>query len=295
MPSSAPITLVEDRLYALPNPYRLDGRVTSHPPDARGWTCMNCFLLVEGSSALLLETGFTVHEESLLGQLAALLGPETELSIFPLSPGEFRSGCNVRPIMDRFNVVKLYGVHENARYWADFRPELVPPGAEVGAGKLGTVPVEIVRSTGGSIAVDGAGRRTVDAFAPGLRLLPTHWVYDPATKALFTSDLFTHVWRPTEQGPWTVSHTDDGPGSDDLIDYLVRTRFWWLPGARTEALVRELTTIVDQYEIEVLAPSYGCVFLGRDVVARQVELLLEALANFGKQRSVYQGPVHARP
>ena len=36
-----------------------------------------------------------------------------------------------------------------------------------------------------------------------LRLLSTHWIHDPATGALFTSDTFSHTWRDSPE-PATV-------------------------------------------------------------------------------------------
>ena len=38
-------TLAEGKLYALQNPYKLDGRVSSYPGSARGWSVANCYLL----------------------------------------------------------------------------------------------------------------------------------------------------------------------------------------------------------------------------------------------------------
>jgi hypothetical protein len=42
-----------------------------------------------------------------------------------------------------------------------------------------------------------------------IRLIATRWLYDYATKTLFSSDLFTHLWRDTAAGPWIVTDADN--------------------------------------------------------------------------------------
>ncbi len=281
------IDLAAGKLFALPNPYALDGRVTSHPDDARGFAPQQVYVLLEGSSALVIETGYTVQEQTVLAQLDQVLGPSTTVSLFPLSMGEFRSVCNTRPIVERFNVRTLFGPFQDGSSWVDFRPELVPPGEDVGGGKMADLDVEVVSGSGGVLIDLGeAGTRRVLALNAPLRLLPTNWIYDAATRALFTSDTFTHVWRPTSEGPWVVTEGDDTTTLDELIDYLLRTRFWWLSGANAEPLRQGMAEVFDSYDIEIVAPSFGCVLQGREVVARHHELLQEALRVLAERPSI---------
>ena len=93
------VTLADDRLYALPNPYQLDGRVSTHPPEARGFAPMNSYLVVEDDRALLLDTGWSVHQDTLLAQLDSLLDPSMTLSIWPIRIQEFTSVCNTRAVV----------------------------------------------------------------------------------------------------------------------------------------------------------------------------------------------------
>ncbi len=280
------IDLAGGKLFALPNPYALDGRVTSHPDDARGFAPQQIYVLVEGDSALVIETGYTVQEATVLAQLDAVISPSTKVSLFPLSMGEFRSVCNTRPIVERFDVRTLYGPFQDGSTWVDFRPELVPPGEEVGGGKMAALDVQVVSGSGGVIDVDEAGVRRVLALNAPVRLLPTNWVYDPATRTLFTSDAFTHVWRSTDEGPWIVTAEDDTTTLDELIDFLLRTRFWWLAGANSDPLRQGLTEIFETYDIEIIAPSFGCLLQGRDVVTRHYELLEEALRVLAERPSI---------
>jgi hypothetical protein len=281
------IDLAGGKLFALPNPYALDGRVTSHPDDARGFAPQQIYVLLEGTSALVIETGYTVQEQTVLAQLDQVLTPSTRASLFPLSMGEFRSVCNTRPIVERFDVRTLYGPFQDGSAWVDFRPELVPPGEGVGGGKMANLDVQIVSGSGNTvIGVDEAGTRQVQALNAPLRLLPTNWVYDPATRALFTSDAFTHVWRPTAEGPWVVTEDDDTTTLDELVDYLLRTRFWWLAGANAEPLCQGMAEVFETHDVEIVAPSFGCVLQGRAVVDRHHELMQDALRVLADRPSI---------
>ncbi|MCZ6455400.1 MAG: hypothetical protein O6909_14270, partial [Alphaproteobacteria bacterium] len=62
MSGSSITTLAEGKLYALQNAYELDGRISSYPNSARGFSASNCYLLKQEDGALLLDTGYTAHE-----------------------------------------------------------------------------------------------------------------------------------------------------------------------------------------------------------------------------------------
>ena len=47
-----------DKLFALQNPMLLDGRVSSYPGSARGYSVTNCYLLRQPDAAWLIDTGF---------------------------------------------------------------------------------------------------------------------------------------------------------------------------------------------------------------------------------------------
>ena len=50
--------LSRDNLFVLQNPMKLDGRVSSYPGSARGWSVANCYLLKQPDAAMLIDTGF---------------------------------------------------------------------------------------------------------------------------------------------------------------------------------------------------------------------------------------------
>jgi hypothetical protein len=265
------LDLCDGRLMGLPSPYRLDGRVSTHPDHARGFAPMNTYVLVERDAALVLEAGLSVHEASLLRRLATVLGGRSDLALFPLSLAEFRSVCNARAIIDRFGIGTLYGLRSDAASWIDFREDATPAA--------GALRVRTVAAAGGEQVV--LGDRRVQTLRAVLHLPSTLWLYDDATRTLFTSDAFTHVRRASEDGPWIVDAEHDTTTLEDVHDHLARGRFWWLRGAQVAPLRRALASVFERFDVEVVAPSFGCVLRGRGVVRRHHGLLQQALHRLG--------------
>jgi len=271
------VTLVEDRLYYLPNVYELDGRVTTHPVNLRGFASTNSYLLVEKEHALLIDTGFSVHERTLIERVRKLLEPGMRLSVLVIRIGEYYGICNVRPLVEAFDVDVVYGknAYGNPALAEDFRPEYSPWGTPPGEGWIGDVRGHVIA---GNEVIEVSQGRELHAFGAPLRLLPTHWIYDASTKTLFTSDAFTHTWRADPSGPWVVAEVDDSPTFEEARAYMIGNRFWWLPGAQTEPIADRIEEIFREREIERIAPGYGCVLEGKDVVDHHRLLVLEILS-----------------
>jgi hypothetical protein len=120
-----------------------------------------------------------------------------------------------------------------------------------------------------------------------IRLIATRWLYDRTTRTLFSSDMFTHVWREAENGPWIVTEADNDPTSArDIRSFLLNTRYWWLEGAPTDSIRRGIGEVFDKYDIETIAPGYGCILRGRNVVARHYQMLDEVLKACDKSVAV---------
>ena len=88
-----------------------------------------------------------------------------------------------------------------------------------------------------------------------------------------------------ETGPWMVTEADnDATSPHDLRSFMLNTRYWWLEGAPTDSIRRGIGNVFDTYEVETIAPGYGCILRGRNVVARHYRMLDEILK--GLDRSV---------
>jgi hypothetical protein len=262
--------LATGKLHALQNPFVLDGRVSSYPASTRGFSVANSYLLTEPDAAMLIDTGFGKDEPTIRAQIESLIAPGLPLSLFPLRLNEFMSINNVETFAGHFNVETCYTSNIDAALWFDF-------GANAdGRDVLASMKVTAV--TRSDVINLGAGGRAIDVMNAPIRLIATRWLYDRATRTLFSSDLFTHTWRDAATGPWVITDADNDPTSQsDVRSFMLNTRYWWLEGAPTDAIRRGIDKVFDTFDVETIAPGYGCILSGRNVVARHYRMLDEFL------------------
>src|SRR5712692_5701387 len=270
--------LAEGKLYALQHPYALDGRVSSYPASARGFSVANSYLLTQSDAAMLIDTGFGKDEPTIRAQIESLISPGLPLSLFPLRLNEFMSINNVETFAGHFNVETCYTSNVDAALWFDF-------GAKAaGRDILGSMKVTAV--TRADVIRLGKKDRAIDVMQAPIRLIATRWLYDRATRTLFSSDMFSHVWRACAGGPWIVTDDDDTTSARELRSFLLNTRYWWLEGAPTGSIRRGIADVFDKYDVETIAPGYGCILHGRKVVARHVQMLDEILKGLDQSVAV---------
>ena len=266
--------LAEGKLYALQHPYALDGRVSSYPASARGFSVANSYLLTQCDAAMLIDTGFGKDEPVIRAQIESLIAPGLPLSLFPLRLNEFMSINNVETFAGHFNVEQCYTSNTDAALWFDF-------GAKAnGRSILDSMPITAV--TRSDTIQLGKKGRPIDVMQAPIRLIATRWLYDQ----LFSSDMFTHVWRAHADGPWIVTDDDDTISAREIRSFLLNTRYWWLEGAPTDSIRRGIENVFDKYDVETIAPGYGCVLRGRKVVAHHYKMLDEILKGLDKSVAV---------
>jgi hypothetical protein len=270
--------LAEGRLYALQQPYALDGRVSSYPASARGFSVANSYLLTQCDAAMLIDTGFGKDQSVIRAQIESLIAPRLPLSLFPLRLNEFMSINNVETFAGHFNVEQCYTSNPDAALWFDF-------GAEVD-GRSTLESMKVTAVTRADTIQLGKHGRTIDVMQAPIRLIATRWLYDRVTRTLFSSDMFTHVWRACADGPWIVTDDDDTTSARELRSFLLNTRYWWLEGAPTDSIRRGIGNVFDKYDVETIAPGYGCVLRGRKVVAHHYRMLDEILKSLDKSVAV---------
>ena len=213
MSYSQTVEMAEGRAYVFHNAFPLDGRISAYPQSARGHSVSNCYLLKEQDRALLLDTGYAVHETRILEQLASVLDPETPLSLLPLRLNEFMSVGNAMAIARRFNVVECLAGVPKINEWLEF--ESIEPGRS-SAPTLHTTLLSALHP------ID-LGGRCVEVMSAPIRLISTRWIYDPATRTLFTSDMFSHLWAEAADGPW-MREADDVTTPAFVRSFLLNTR-----------------------------------------------------------------------
>src|SRR2546428_2995280 len=270
--------LADGKLYALQHPYALDVRVSAYPGSARGYSVANSYLLTQSDAAMLIDTGFGKDEPVIRAQIESLIAPGLPLSLFPLRLNEFMSINNVESFAGHFNVETCYTSNIDAALWFDFGTKA--DGRDI----LKSMNVTAV-SRADTIQVGNAGR-TIDVMQAPIRLIATRWLYDRTTRTLFSSDMFTHVWRARADGPWIVTDDDDTTSARELRSFLLNTRYWWLEGAPTGSIRRGIANVFDKHDVETIAPGYGCILRGHNVVARHYQMLDEILKRLDQRVAV---------
>src|SRR5262244_759011 len=270
--------LGDGQLYALQNPFVLDGRVSSYAASARGFSVANSYLLTEPDAAMLIDTGFGKDEPVIRAQIESLIAPGLPLSLFPLRLNEFMSINNVEAFAGHFNVETCYTSNVDAALWFDF-------GAKA-EGRDILESMKVTAVTRADTIKLGKKDRAIDVMQAPIRLIATRWLYDGATRTLFSSDMFTHVRRATAAGPWIVTEADDSTTLRDIRSFMLNTRYWWLEGAPTDSIRRGIGDVFDKYDIETVAPGYGCILRGRKVVERHYRMLDEFLKSCDKSVAV---------
>src|SRR5579871_2544697 len=236
-------SLADGRLYALQNPFALDGRLSSYSASARGHSVANSYLLTQPDAAMLIDTGFGKDEPVIRAQIESLIAPGLPLSMFPLRLNEFMSINNVESFAGHFNVETCYTSNVDAALWFDF-------GAKA-EGRDILKSMKVTAVTRADTIQLGKGERAIDVMQAPIRLIATRWLYDRATRTLFSSDMFTHVWRDAATGPWIVTETDnDSTSLADVRSFMLNTRYWWLEGAPTDSIRRGIGNVFDKYDIE---------------------------------------------
>ena len=264
------------KAYALHNVFALDGRISAYPLSARGFAPSNCYLLCEEDGAILLDTGYNGHKHSLFEQIGSIITPDTPLSIYPLRLNEFMSVGNAAALAREFNVVECFARRPDMDYWLDFDVEESGPRSEEDQ----IFPTTVLGNEL-ECRVGGNKERVIHGINAPIRLITTMWIYDEATRTLFSSDMFSHVWGDKPEGPWAVEK-DSVTTSAFVRSFLLNTRYWWLEGVETGPMRKGIADVFESYDIENIAPGYGAILLGRESVERQFSVLDEVLRDLDR-------------
>jgi len=259
--------LVEGRVYALHNTFELNGQISAYPQSARGFAPANCYLLIDDNAAMLLDTGYAAHEAAVLSQLDSLLDRSMPLSLVPLRLNEFMSVSNVMAIAKRFNVVECYSNVPDIEDWVEFETLR-------GEERNPILKTTLLERGDRTTVMLGPNRKIHIINAP-IRLISTRWSYDEASKILFSSDMFSHVWSHIEDNPWQIGDNEDDNVTDIpfVRSFLLNTRYWWIEGANMAPVRQAVNEVFRDFDIRTIAPGYGAIFRGRRHVERQFDTL----------------------
>ena len=266
------LELVKDKLFLLQNIVKLDGRLIAFPPNQAGFAPLNCYILKEDTGALMIDTGYLYHEQYILNQLSKIISKKTPLSILPSRVNEFMSVGNVKSISQKFNVIEYYLAQPDAPDWFDFTDrERDSSLRKIPTHVIGKhIKFEIGLKTG----------RFVEIMPAPLRLINTAWVYDKISKTLFTSDMFTYGLSGKPDDRWILKKENQVCDNQFIKSFMLNTRYWWLEGAKTNLLRKNIQRVFEKYDIATIAPGYGKLFQGKELVEKQFIKLDTILSEF---------------
>ena len=266
------LELVKDKLFLLQNIVKLDGRLIAFPPNQSGFAPINCYILKEDNGAFMIDTGYLYHEQSILSQLSEIISKKIPLSILPSRVNEFMSVGNAKSISQKFNVKGYYLAQPDAPDWFDFTEKERDFS-------LRKIPTHVI---GKHIEFELGSKtnRIVEIMPAPLRLINTAWVYDKMSKTLFTSDMFTYGLSDKPDDKWILEKDDRFCDNQFIKSFMLNTRYWWLEGAKTNLLRKNIRYIYEKYNITTIAPGYGKLFQGKELVEKQFVKLDTILSEF---------------
>ena len=282
------IELYKDKLFLLQNIVKLDGRMIAFPPNQTGFAPLNSYVIKEETGALMIDTGYLYHQYNILNQLSKIVTPHLPLSLLPSRVNEFMSVGNAKAIAKHFNVISYYLAQPDAPDWFDFTDSERDL-------ELKNIPTHVIGKQM-KCEIGYNTSRFIDIMSAPLRLINTAWVYDKLSKTLFTSDMFTYALSDDKDGPWILEKDDIICESQFIKSFMLNTRYWWLEGAKTRILRENIRRVFDEYDISTIAPGYGKIFRGRELVEKEFKKLDTILAevDFSKVKAHYIARNHLR-
>lgn len=237
------------RVHRLGGEILLDEGTSWCPPGVRRREPVSAYLIKGDHGAVLVDTGIRLHEAEILAQLDELLETDEPLSIV-LTRTEMECCLNIPAIEEhrRIDTVWYTGGITVPRSTASVQRIAVEPGT--------WREVEVREGI------------TLHFISPLLRLLPTLWVFDPASGALLTSDAFTHLAPPVE----------DTASADPMAGL---HKFRWFGDADTHSIAADVRQIVRERSVAAIGPGYGWPVTGADACRREAELLAVCLEEVG--------------
>ncbi|MGI8609055.1 MAG: hypothetical protein ACR2MY_07480 [Candidatus Dormibacteria bacterium] len=273
---TGPVELVADKLYRLGAMMPLDGRISWIPSDLRGYQPANCYLMLDGKDATLIDTGPAAYEQEVVEQLKAVLPAGAHLTVF-VTRLEPEGLGNIGPIHAAVGIDNIItgGVPNMFDSWNE-----IPGFVEMWNGRsdwLGDRAFMERVATGEPIPMFGSDRLVV--LGAPLRILATFWVYDKETRSLLTTDVFGHTSvKNIADLPVLRSLEEDGTTYESARAHVL-SKFPWIPDADMSSVQQKLSAIFDERQIDRIAPMHGSILEGEELVKKHLDILQRILGD----------------
>lgn len=247
------------------------------PPAGRGLLPVQGYILRDGGSWLMVDTGLAVHWPLIAGGIQRTLEGTSERRLIT-TRREQDCMINLPAILRDFGVreVLYAGVLNPLDFFEGVEEQDAAARIEATPGLRAT------RIAPG--AVTSIGRLRLEVLRVELRLLATNWFYETETATLFTSDAFSFLARPVESWSPGVSRLrkpDEAPmRAEDAALYL-SAKMDWLVGIDPAPVLADLDAIQAARPIARLCPGFGLVIEGEDAVRGAFDAVRGALRILG--------------
>lgn len=257
-----PVVIVPDKLYRLGGTVPMEGRVTWAPRSETGYQPCNTYVLVgAGADMLIIDPGLPWVEAEVLSGLRKVLPQGSRPRVF-LTRAQLDCCGNLTKVSSEYAIQEVFtgGLRNPFDAFDD-----------AASATVGWSPDSMLQRS--------PSEAGLEVHNAALRMLATFWGYDRDTKTLFTSDSFTHTTvRNAADMPVVSAENDHDCTLQDVRAHMLAT-FWWLQYADKRAIREDLQRLFETRDVEIIAPSRGCVIMGHEAVSRHVDMVLSVLSD----------------
>jgi flavorubredoxin len=194
---------------------------------------VSVYLVSDGETNVLVDSGSFYHRERIEEQLAAVTGGEPVDSLI-LSHADLPHSGNVPAFREQ---------------WPDL--ELVSSSGSPDVVGLGDADIHC--KIGGRMEINGRDFSFIDP--PLADIQHTTWVYDHGSGVLFTADGFGSYHDPADAG-LTAGQLPDGIPTAEIRRYH-RDALRWLCYVEPAKIAPAIDAPFEQYDVSVVAPTHG--------------------------------------
>jgi flavorubredoxin len=262
-----PLDLAAGKLIRLGGVTPIDAQSGWVPDGTVGAEPFNVYLLREGPSGLLIDTGPKALTPILLSQLD-VCWDGAQLDVVLLR-NELEAIGGVGPVIARIPGARLLfpgggGVLD----WIDYYQRI--DGVEH------DLRFEAALVLGHPESVELGRARSVRYVPPPMSNLTITWLYDEATGAMFTTDAFAFLHTSAED-PMLVCRELPESATAAYIAAHLAERFFWLRKSDVRPVKESIIATFARHPTTMVCPSRGVVVCGSETVAQIVERTLEAI------------------
>jgi flavorubredoxin len=204
------------------------------------------YLITGDEGNFIIDTGSHLFEGQILDQIEEITGREGIDAILA-SHGDYPHLGNINEVREKWST-------------EDQRVEVYGPGVKP---EVHGLPADTIH-TALDMEVDIQGRRVRFVDPPLADRTHTIWVYDYASKVLFTADGFGNFHNPPEECDATSDDIDGRIRFEDVHNYHAE-KLRWFRYIQADKLRGVMDDLFEAYDVSYVAPIHGNPIAGEDI------------------------------